>query len=192
MKDGLLPAERGRLIHHSSFCIHHSRHVLVEQPGVLATLSRWRPWVQIPSGTLQRHGTQTGKATKFKPSCLWVRLPPVLLMRVSQAQRGLISLARRVRPPNPLLTDDWVRKLAKPPATAARRCPTPGACVHVATTLVTTIPWSNGYDAWMTPRREMVRLHPGSFPLGNADLGLRIERRQIRIPQSQIRNRNGL
>ena len=24
----------------------------MEQPGVLATLSRWRPWVQIPSGTL--------------------------------------------------------------------------------------------------------------------------------------------
>ena len=34
-------------------------------------------------------------------------------MRVSQAQRGLISLARRVRLPDPLLTDDWVRKLAK-------------------------------------------------------------------------------
>src|SRR6266478_11326 len=26
--------------------------VLVEQPGVLATLSRWRSWVRIPSGTL--------------------------------------------------------------------------------------------------------------------------------------------
>ncbi len=26
--------------------------VLAEQPGVLATLSRWRSWVQIPSGTL--------------------------------------------------------------------------------------------------------------------------------------------
>jgi hypothetical protein len=26
--------------------------VPVEQPGVLATLSRWRSWVQIPSGTL--------------------------------------------------------------------------------------------------------------------------------------------
>ena len=24
----------------------------MEQPGVLATLSRWRPWVQIPPGTL--------------------------------------------------------------------------------------------------------------------------------------------
>ncbi len=31
--------------------------VLVEQLGVLATLSRWRPWVQIPSGTLTWRGT---------------------------------------------------------------------------------------------------------------------------------------
>ena len=44
------------------------KHVLVEQLGVLATLSRWRPWVQIPSGTLTWHGTQTGKAAKLKPS----------------------------------------------------------------------------------------------------------------------------
>ena len=28
------------------------KQVLVEQSGVLATLSRWRSWVQIPSGTL--------------------------------------------------------------------------------------------------------------------------------------------
>ena len=68
--------------------------VLVEQSGVLATLSRWRSWVRIPSGTLEnqgsgvrkkpaydvwlapdsglltprkRHGTQTGKAAKLKP-----------------------------------------------------------------------------------------------------------------------------
>src|SRR5688572_15853077 len=30
----------------------NTRSVLVEQPGVLATLSRWRSRVQIPSGTL--------------------------------------------------------------------------------------------------------------------------------------------
>ena len=29
--------------------------------GVLATLSRWRSWVRIPSGTLRRHGTQLAK-----------------------------------------------------------------------------------------------------------------------------------
>ena len=31
-------------------------HVLVGQPGVAATLSRWRSWVQIPSGTLSSRG----------------------------------------------------------------------------------------------------------------------------------------
>ena len=36
--------------------------------GVLACLSRRRSWVQIPSRTLTRHGTQTGKAAKLKPS----------------------------------------------------------------------------------------------------------------------------
>ena len=46
---------------------------------MLATLSRWRSRVQIPSGTLEWHGTPTGRAAKFKPWCLWVRIPPVLL-----------------------------------------------------------------------------------------------------------------
>jgi hypothetical protein len=45
------------------------QHVLAEQPGVLATLSRWRSGVQIPSGTLfkTRRGTQSGKAA-LKPA----------------------------------------------------------------------------------------------------------------------------
>jgi hypothetical protein len=47
-----------------SFQFHY---VLAEQPGVLATLSRWRSWVQIPSGTPSRRGTQAGKAAKLKP-----------------------------------------------------------------------------------------------------------------------------
>src|SRR5437868_9296299 len=56
------------------------RFVLVEQPGVLATLSRWRSWVQIPSGTL----AGTVRKPEKQPSsnlgeCLWVRFPPVLL-----------------------------------------------------------------------------------------------------------------
>lgn len=43
---------------------------LAEQPGVLATLSRWRSWVQIPSRALDgRHGTPTGRAAKLKPWC---------------------------------------------------------------------------------------------------------------------------
>jgi hypothetical protein len=37
---------------------------------MLATRSRWRSRVQIPPGALkweERHGTQTGKATRLKP-----------------------------------------------------------------------------------------------------------------------------
>src|SRR5262249_17462532 len=51
-----------------------------EQPGVLATLSRWRSWVQIPSGTLD--GTVRKPAKRPSSNlgeCLWVRFPPVLL-----------------------------------------------------------------------------------------------------------------
>ena len=93
-----------------------------------------------------------------------VQVSPWLPVRVSQAQRDLISLVRRVRLPDPLLTDDWVRKLVKRPATtAARRCPEPGDFVQFATTPVTTIPWSDGDDAWMTPRRSVVRFYPGSL-----------------------------
>jgi hypothetical protein len=43
----------------TSLKIRISANALVEQPGVLATLSRWRPWVQIPSGALKtRDGTE--------------------------------------------------------------------------------------------------------------------------------------
>src|SRR5436853_6442475 len=64
---------------HSPFSILNSS-VPVEQSGVLATLSRWRSWVQIPSGTL---GGTVRKPAK-RPSSnlgdrLWVRFPPVLL-----------------------------------------------------------------------------------------------------------------
>ncbi len=51
-------------------------HALVEQSGVLATLSRWRSRVQIPSRALAQHGTQTGKAAKLKPSRSFVGSTP--------------------------------------------------------------------------------------------------------------------
>jgi hypothetical protein len=47
---------------------------------VLATLSRWRSWVQIPSGTLS--GTVRKPAKRPSSNLgesLWVRFPPVLL-----------------------------------------------------------------------------------------------------------------
>ena len=59
------------------------RHVLAEQPGVLATLSRWRSGVRIPSGTLARHGTQFGKAAKLKPSCVAGSTPARATHRVA-------------------------------------------------------------------------------------------------------------
>ena len=52
----------------------------VEQPEVLACLSRRRSWVQIPSGTLIWRGTRIGIATKLKPWVLRVRLPPASLL----------------------------------------------------------------------------------------------------------------
>src|SRR5262249_39991130 len=53
--------------------------VLVEEPGVLATLSRWRSWVQIPSGTLDRTVRKPAKRPSSNlGDCVWVRFPPVL------------------------------------------------------------------------------------------------------------------
>ncbi len=57
----------------------HSRYFLfsvsVEQSGVLATLSRWRPWVQIPSGTLFPF---SGELVSFGESSsnLLINMPP--------------------------------------------------------------------------------------------------------------------
>ena len=69
-----------------------------------------------------------------------------------------------IRPVSPvryrgLQLDGRVRKLAK------RRGREPRDFAHFATASVTDnmIPWSNGEDAWMTPRRVMVRFHPGSL-----------------------------
>ena len=48
-------------------------HALVEQPGVLACLSRRRSWVQIPSGTLDKTARyanrQSGEAQTFVNVC---------------------------------------------------------------------------------------------------------------------------
>src|SRR5262249_13428929 len=46
--------------------------------GVLAGRSVLRP--SLPARrSFKRRGTQTGKAARLKPGCLWVRLPPALL-----------------------------------------------------------------------------------------------------------------
>lgn len=61
--------------------------VSVEQPGVLACLSRRRSWVQIPSGTLSWHGTQIGKASKLKPCCRVGSIPT----RATHQESGIRS-----------------------------------------------------------------------------------------------------
>ena len=54
---------------HPGLLITQVIHVLAEQPGVLASLSRWRSWVQIPSRTLfhsARYANwQSGEAQTF-------------------------------------------------------------------------------------------------------------------------------
>ena len=62
-----------------------------------------------------------------------------------------------MRHPNLLLVDR-VRKQAK------RRGREPRDYVSSILTPVTgMIPWSNGEDAWVTTRKVMVQLHPGSL-----------------------------
>jgi hypothetical protein len=46
------PLQLGRCVVVGGLPVASYTPVLVEQPGVLATLSRWRSWVQIPPGTL--------------------------------------------------------------------------------------------------------------------------------------------
>ena len=84
------------------------QHVLAEQPGVLATLSRWRSGVQIPSGThfITRRGTQSGKAASTNDaflksgivgarnlSGLWVRLPLASLSSIALAEHWRAQVA---------------------------------------------------------------------------------------------------
>ncbi len=63
-----------------------------------------------------------------------------------------------MRPPDPLLENGRVRKQAK------RRGREPRDFVGSTPTSVTRmIPWSSGEDAWMTPRKSLVRFQPGSL-----------------------------
>ena len=54
------------IIHHSALI--NPPHVLVEQSGVLATLSTWRSRVQIPSRALKWHGTPIRQSDGFQTS----------------------------------------------------------------------------------------------------------------------------
>jgi hypothetical protein len=78
--------------------------VLVEQPGVLATLSRWRSRVQIPSGTLGRGERLKTKGFRCEARDL-------------RALHNLVSLVFCLKP-----SLGTVRKLAKRRSSNLRVC----------------------------------------------------------------------
>ena len=74
----------------------------------------------------------------------------------ASAQPGLISLDRRVQHPDPPLATgyaNWQSDEAESLVILWVRRPPRSL----------EIPWSNGEDAWVTTRRAMVQLHPGSL-----------------------------
>lgn len=81
---------------------------LVEQSGVLATLSRWRPWVQIPSRALRQPGTVRQPAQRPGPNpgvCGFESHPCHHLIAPSSSGPGRhpLTVERRVRLPPGLL-----------------------------------------------------------------------------------------
>jgi hypothetical protein len=72
---------------------------------VLATLSRWRSWVQVPSGALDRIGTvrKPAKRPSSRLGDLWVRLPLVPVAASPQQSRSEWKVERRTSQPCLLL-----------------------------------------------------------------------------------------
>jgi hypothetical protein len=73
-----------------------NQHVRAEQPGVLATLSRWRSGVQIPSGTLFLQQGAVFNPAKRRSSNLrglWVRLPLASSTSIALAEHWRAQVA---------------------------------------------------------------------------------------------------
>ena len=105
-----------------------------------------------PSGVIGKHAT-------LRTSCpcgVGVRISPWLLRRRrASAQLGLISSDRRVQHPDLQLLAgyaNWQSDEVESLVTLWVRLP-----------LRLLIPWSNGHDAWLTLRKQMVQFHPGSL-----------------------------
>ena len=126
--------------------------VLVERPGVLATLSRWRSWVRIPPGTLL--GTVRKPAKRPSSNLgdrLWVRFPPVRLIgqvveladtRRSD-RRAVTGVGVRLSPWSLRsgLESGFHHGLISPSTPVQIRPP------HL-------VPWSSGEDSWPTSRQR--------------------------------------
>jgi hypothetical protein len=108
-----------------------------------------------PSGVIGKHAT-------LRMSCpcgVGVRVSPWSLQstQASQCSAEFHKLSPSGATPEPAIYGR-VRKLVK------RRGREPRDFVSSTLTSATrTIPWSNGEDAWMTTRKKMVQLHPGSL-----------------------------
>jgi hypothetical protein len=87
---------------------------LAEQSGVLATLSRWRSWVQVPSRGLNRARYAIGKAAKLKPSWFVGSTPSRASGTHASAEQGRAQVAV-THPPSgtggstPSRRTDWLR-----------------------------------------------------------------------------------
>lgn len=88
-------------------------------------------------------GSIPGPAT-WKTCCGWASAHP-----------GLISLDRRVRPPDPPRPGTQIGIAARSRAS--------WGVGSTPTSVTGMIPWSNGEDAWVTTRKVLVRFQPGSL-----------------------------
>ena len=93
-----------------------------------------------------------------------------------------------MRPPDPLLNPGRVRKQAKRRGRESR-----DFAGSIPASVTAAIPWSSGQDAWVTSRKPMVRIHPGS--LKRRSVGVVVARRRgkaedrVRSPDGPLQRR---
>ena len=144
----------------------------VRFPHGLLNMTKWRNWQTrdaqnvVPQGMGVRlspwsltHCRRGRCPTGFHKAGAPGSIPgPATYMRGwASAQPGLISLDRRVQPPDPPLATGYANWHSGEVESLVPVGSTPTSVTEE------TIPWSNGKDAWVTTRKAMVRFHPGSL-----------------------------